>query len=287
MEGDTRGAGCLGVAHIPKCGGLAVRDALATLEGSYTGPRYHDLQHFGDPALVRGLPDDKLGELARAEDLRVLAAGHRLLMGHVSVHSLLDAGCRAVAVQVREPRSRLLSLYRYWQAEPEEVSRAWGLWGSSVVTAAKRPLGEFLAAPGEWPAVDNALWRPVLGAGIPGTARRARRARTPWLAARRYRQVRPHLSIVEWSTRSDRFVERICDRLGEGVPELGRVNTTVVRGERQTIDREAMAMLNDLTRSDTALLRRLMADGLLEHRSPEELDREFAETARRLDFDLA
>lgn len=287
MTAGAGPAGCLGVAHLPKCGGLAVRDALASLEGSYTGPRYHDLQHFGDPQLIAGLPEDKLGELARPEDLRRLAAQHRLVMGHVSVRSLMDAGCRAVAIQVREPRARLLSLYRYWQGEPEEVSRAWGMWGSSVVATAKLPLAGFLSAPAAWPAVDNALWRPVLGSGLPGTAGRARRARTPWLAARRYRAVRPHLSIVEWSTRSDRFVERICQAIGaERVPELTRINTTVVRGEPQSIDAPTMAALEAATRSDTALLRRLMDDGALERRSPAELDAEFTQTAGRLAFEI-
>lgn len=278
---------CIGVAHIPKCGGSAVRNALASLPGTYTGPPYFDLQHFGDPRLVAGLPEDKTADVARGDDLRHLATHHLLLMGHFSVHTLLRAGCRAVAVQVREPRALLLSLYRYWESESDETVRAWGLWGSLLVAAAHMPLAEFLVTPATWPAVDNALWRPILGAGIARSARRARWCRWSWFAARRYREVLPHMAIMEWSIRSDRFVARICEEIrAEQVPDLTRANATVVRGERQAIDAKTMNLLNNLTKSDRALIEKLMADRLLEHRSATDLDSEFVESAQNLGFDL-
>jgi hypothetical protein len=91
--------------------------------------------------------------------------------------------------------------------------------------------------------------------------------------------------VVEWSSRSDVFLERICEYMGEPqVPVLRRENVTEAVGEEQHLDSETIRLLKRFTRDDRLLLERLTDDGLLYRRSREELDEEFMATAARLNF---
>jgi hypothetical protein len=92
---------------------------------------------------------------------------------------------------------------------------------------------------------------------------------------------------VSWTSDSEDFLARVCRELGvDEVPVLDRENVTRVRAEPQVIDRATYRRLLTLTAGDSAVLDRLATDGLLRRRAGEDLDREFAETARRLSFTL-
>jgi hypothetical protein len=263
----------LGVLHIPKCGGSAVRSALARLDGCYAGPLYYDEAHFGEPDLSESLLPSRRAEVASRQQLRPVVARSRLVIGHYSSRSLVAAGAKQLATQIREPRSRLLSLYRYWQGQTPDERQPWGLWGSRLVATADRPLGAFLANPALWPAVDNAMVRQVCQTG----------SRLLRSAPREPRQLR----IVEWASQSQAFVERIYSLFGvSDVPSVQHENVTEVREDRQSIGPAERAELDRLTAGDMSLVGRLVRRGLLEPRSPDQLDREFAETADRLGFDL-
>ena len=81
---------------------------------------------------------------------------------------------------------------------------------------------------------------------------------------------------------------RVWEHLGEpGPPELARVNVTEVVGAPQVLDRNTMGSLELLTGYDRALLAALADRGLLPHRTDDQLDAEFEETAGRLGFTLA
>jgi hypothetical protein len=274
---------CLGILHLVKGGGMAVRDAVARLPGSYTGPRYFDLQQFPVVGLLDGASDETLGTIVDEADYREVVGAHRVVMGHVSAATLLAAGCTDLAVQVREPRSRLLSLYRYWQAQSGPHLASWGTWGLEVVGAADLPLAAFLESPMTWPATDGALARQALG----GIASPYDGART-WRPSDADRErLAARLSVAEWSTDSDRFVARVWSRLGEPeVPALGRVNVTEVVGGPQVLDGTTVATLERLAGPDRALLDHLMDRGLLRRRSDADLDDEFARTAGRLAFTI-
>ena len=85
----------------------------------------------------------------------------------------------------------------------------------------------------------------------------------------------------------ERFVDRICERLGrDGTITVGRVNETQLSGERQVVDAGTLRLLAELTGDDRSLLSWLMEAGLLERRSPAQLDEEFARTCERLNFEL-
>jgi len=275
--------GCLGILHLVKGGGMAVRDAVALLPGSYTGPRYFDRQQFPSDRLLDGASADVLATIVDDDGYRGVVASHRVVMGHVSSATLLGAGCTDLAIQVREPRSRLLSLYRYWQSQSGPHLATWGNWGLDVVGAAHLPLRGFLDADATWPAVDSALARQALGGLV-----------VPYTEPRTWRpggadldRFCDHLAVAEWSRDSGRFVARVWERLGEPAPpELDRVNVTEVTGAHQVIDATTRETLLRLTTLDRDLLAALRDRGLLPLRTDAALDAEFEDTAVRLGFTL-
>lgn len=293
MSGEEPGASapprktrCLGVIHVPKCGGVSIREAVAKLPGSYSGPLYFDEDLFGSAQWVEGLAPVNREKVATQADLAPIARSHRLLIGHYSGATLTAAGCGAVAVQVREPCSRLLSLYRFWQAQDAEARATWGPWGEQLVAKADLPFNDFLADPVVWPAVDNALVRQVLGYRSDARGHRAHFIQRRHVMAR-FSRLRQRLAIADWSSKSERFLERICANLEVSTPpELGHENATEVVGEEQALDRKSAALLEQLTHVDRMFLGRLSTVGILPRRTPRDMDREFEATATRLGFRL-
>jgi hypothetical protein len=274
------GTQCLGILHVPKSGGTAVRNVLSGMSEVYGGPLYFDRAHFGSERLVQGVPTPNAETVASTADIAAMVDTHRAVIGHYSGPTLLEAGCTALAVQVREPRSRILSLYRFWEGQSEEERSGWGLWGSELVASADLPLGAFLRSDAVWPATDNAMHRQIVGA-----AQRRRIAFRRRGAGRE--AVIDKIAIAEWADRSEMFLKQVCARIGvTDVPVLGRDNVTAVSGDVQAIDRDTLTMLMQCTRRDVGLLHELMRVGVLEPRSPEELDDEFQRTLRRMSFRL-
>jgi len=275
---------CLGVLHIPKTGGVALRDALDGLPGCYTGPFYFDKEHFGSVVMTQAIPSPSHERIAKAADLAEIIREHSLVIGHYSTEVLWNAGCVSLAVQFREPRARIISLYRYWQAQLPSVRSSWGRWGSRVIAKADLPFKDFLSSPEVWPAVDNAMARQTLrynqaeghhaialGSGVEAT----------------YSEFVSTLAAADWSCHSESFLERLCEHIGvSAVPDLGRANSTEVAGEEIKIDDATFELLRHLTRMDSLLLEGLMSDGLLPRRSAADLDSEFETAATKLGFQL-
>jgi hypothetical protein len=261
---------------------MALCSALRKLESTHTGPLYYDDRSGVNPD-AWSVPSPNRETIASARELRAVVARHRLVMGHYGGPQLVDAGCAALAVQLREPRSRLLSLYRYWQSRSESELASRGRWGSSVVAKAALPFLDFVSQPDGRPATDNVLVRQTLGVYT-------RAGATLWGAlrlTRAYRALQARLLIAEWTSSSERFLERVCERLGvANVPSLGRENITEVTGEQQQLDAETRRRIDQLTSVDQLFLDRLCSDGVLARRSRRDLDSEFELTAARLGFDF-
>ncbi|MGA8726867.1 MAG: hypothetical protein WB565_17675 [Acidimicrobiales bacterium] len=278
----TTTEGTLGVVHVPKSGGIAVRTVLRELDGSHATAPYFDRELVASVD-VGVLPPSTRDDFVEDGQLREICDEHRLVMGHYSGQLLVDSGCRTLALQVREPRSRVLSLYRYWQSRPDEVIDQWGEWGRTALVSARGSLSEFLRSPHIWPAADSAIARQLLLRRTPPDARAARRLTRKALHGEGYESMRAHLEIVEWASESQRFVERICAFLDEKTDvTVHRENETPMEGEVELLDRKSREVLERLTRYDRELEQRLMDDGLLELRSAAALDAEFEETAERL-----
>ena len=277
--------GLLGVVHLPKSGGTAVRSALAALDDVVAGPCYFDDFMFGGRR-PSGLSDDQEARITSPDHLRRMAEGRRLVIGHYQASTLVDAGCQRLAVQIREPRARLLSLYRYWQLP--EARAGWGSWEATALAAADGSLTSFLAAPAAWPAAVDAVARQLLLSHRPLPAKPGASATTRAVDGAPFDQLLRRLAVVEWSNHADRFVERVAQVIGsETVPTVGRENETPTPTDVQRLDRASLETLSAMTAADSRLIGRLMADGLLERRSPGDLDDELAASAVRLGFQLA
>lgn len=284
----TGRAPCIGVVHVPKSGGSAIRSALSQLPGCYTGPLYYDVQLFGSRAMADALPRKTRKEVVTIRRLRRVIATSRAATGHISAHNFLTAGCGALAVQLREPRGRLLSLYRFWQSQPADVIARWGRWGNELVAKSSGSFAHFLADEAVWATVDNAMSRQLLSDNRDDTAVRMRRHMRWGGWARRYRAVRPYLNVVDWANDSERFLDRLCTTMAaEARPVLRKENVTEVGGERQVLDGRTLDLLSRLTSYDRRLLVALMHDGLLPPRSAADLEAEFRTTAERLRFEVA
>ncbi len=278
----------IGIPHVPKVGGTAVRSAVQSIPGSHaTTPYFDEDMIAGVPVSVSGLSEKVEREFLRDGELRGLCSQYQLVMGHYSGRHLLDAGCSHLALLLREPRARVLSLYRYWRAQHPTVVGDWGDWGATAVASAQAMLPEFLRSSAIWPAKENAIARQVLVHNAPPHAATAGRATDRALRGKGYRTIRDRLAVVEWSTDSQRFVDRICELVDHQVPPVvNRENETPAPDGVQQLDAWSRARLEEATRLDRELIERLMADGLLSPRSATDLDAEFETTAARLGFDL-
>jgi hypothetical protein len=207
-----------------------------------------------------------------------------MVMGHYAVDFLIHGGCPQIAVQLREPRARLLSLYRCWQGLAPETIAGWGSRAGSALRSVQLPLPGFLRSLGAWPAADNAVARHLLGHHTPAEASRARHQLQQELAGDGYQTVRHRIRIVEWSSDSQRFADRLCTALDLDPVTLPRVNETSVSGAVQVLDADCPALLEELTSIDKWVIDRIMSDGLVRARSPEDFDAEFRAAAEHLRF---
>jgi hypothetical protein len=283
----TTTQGTLGVVHVPKSGGIAVRTALQELDRSHAASPYFDRELVANVD-VGILPASTRVDFVDDAHLREICGDHRLVMGHYSAPLLLESGCQSLALQVREPRARVLSLYRYWQSRPDEVLDEWGEWGRTALASARSSLPEFLCSKHIWPATDHAIARQVLLRTTPPEARAARRLTRRELRGKGYETVRARLAIVEWASESQRFVDRIYAFLDEDADvAVHRENETPTGREVEVLDTKSRRILDRRVRFDRELEQRLMDDGLLEQRSATELDAEYEETAERLGITLS
>jgi hypothetical protein len=263
-----------------------VEAAVAGLVGRRSADIYFDQSMIGGID-VGELPDRRRSQFASMGQLQALRRHNLIVVGHFNAQSMVAAGFQRLALQLREPRSRIMSLYRYWRSMPDADRAAWGRWGSQVIASAQLPFTEFLRSPQLWSATDNALARQLVVAAAPSDPSRLRGVIERNVHGDAYQRVRARLRIVEWSTASQRFLDRICiEHLGEAPVPVPLENVTYRSGDRQPITAGGRRRLEEMTRLDGELIARLVADGLLEPRSAHEMDREWEETAARLGFDL-
>lgn len=99
--------------HIPKCAGTSLRTSLESLPGVVVGPKYHDPYLMAIRAGGTS-PTDRDPLAYTIEELADLRLRSTIVMGHIGVKAFLDAGFTSVRILVREPRSRLLSLFDHY-----------------------------------------------------------------------------------------------------------------------------------------------------------------------------
>jgi hypothetical protein len=146
--------------HIPKSGGVSIHMALeaALAPGSLALERFDTsvFCDFKDFDLL--CPDIRSGIVVTEDEVKSLG-NYRAVSGHFSLPTLLQVTeVSSVAVVLREPRTRLLSLYSYWRTPA--IFERWTPYRADRY--ALRPLEQFLSEPRLAPMIDNQMCRMLL-----------------------------------------------------------------------------------------------------------------------------
>jgi hypothetical protein len=150
----------LAFLHMPKTSGMAVSQALAAV----CGPRQwiHGFDHVLFGAFT-GF--DTIAPIQRAAihaKPETIPGDMDLISGHLALSSLTARYPMAQVVTfLREPITRLLSLWLYLRAFTAEELRIWGDWALHLQPA-RGPLGAFLAHDSLASIIDNVYIRMLL-----------------------------------------------------------------------------------------------------------------------------
>jgi hypothetical protein len=150
----------LAFMHIPKTSGCSLMAGL--YEALHPTGRVggFDLSMFGafdafdtvEPAMRRTV----CGHALPIED------ASDLICGHYAYSTIVRSRPNAqLMTALREPRSRLLSLWTFWRVQADDGLRPWGKWGD-IVRLARRPLLEFLGCREAACQTDNVAVRMLL-----------------------------------------------------------------------------------------------------------------------------
>jgi hypothetical protein len=146
--------------HVPKCSGTSLIQALVTAGMAHSAFSGFDGTLFGDFAAFQSFSEQlRLSIYLNTHDLPKRTA---FVAAHMSF-STLSRGFPGgqLLTLLREPMSRLLSLWLFWRSHTDEQLRDWGEWGDRVRNS-RRPLVDFLRAREIACQTDNQLLRMLL-----------------------------------------------------------------------------------------------------------------------------
>jgi hypothetical protein len=146
--------------HVPKCCGTSLIQALVAAGMARSAFAGFDETLFGDFAAF-----ESLGEQLRLSiylNTKELPKRTDFVAAHMSFSTLSRGfpGGQFLTL-LREPMSRLLSLWLFWRSHTDEQLRDWGQWGERVRNS-RRPLVDFLRARAIACQTDNQLLRMLL-----------------------------------------------------------------------------------------------------------------------------
>jgi hypothetical protein len=146
--------------HVPKSAGSSILTALeAALPPGSLAPRRFDASVFCDFDDIDLLRPEMRAKIAVGPREVQSLARYRAITGHFGLSTLLQVtDASSIATVLREPRTRLLSLYMYWRTPG--LDDPWAPYSPSK--HAKQPLFEFLSEPRVAPVVDNQVCRMLL-----------------------------------------------------------------------------------------------------------------------------
>ncbi len=248
--------------HLPKTGGLAVVKSLEKLTG-------HKLPEVRD---------------VRNTEMKSHVFAPSISYGHVPARNLAQYW---VFTFVREPRSRVLSLYRYFTAERviSQVERKWPLLGKTYRRYQNLSLSDWL-----WrvrrdrtlrtlPVMQDMAWyflttKRFFGESQLRSGKIQAVGRLNWLGQESFGRLAHDLGL------SERIERPVLVRSNnyDGHSITHNPLTSLSLRDRKALDRA--------TARDFLFLKRAFDSGNLEPRTEALLDREFLQTAGRLGFEI-
>lgn len=160
LDRDCADSGPRCFMHIPKSGGVSIHTALeSALPAESLAPQRFDTSVFCDFKDFDLLCPETRAEITVTKDEQKTLNTYRAVSGHFSLSTLSQiADPSSIATILREPRTRLISLYLYWRTP--EIFERWNPYRAD--THALRPLAEFLAEPRLAAMTDNQICRMLL-----------------------------------------------------------------------------------------------------------------------------
>jgi len=139
---------------------VSIHTALeSALPSNYLAPQRFDTSVFCDFNEFDSLCPETRAEIAATEDEREILGTYNVVSGHFSLPTLSQiTDPSSIVTILREPRTRLISLYVYWRIP--EIYERWNPYRVDV--HALRPLSEFLSEPYLAPVTDNQICRMLL-----------------------------------------------------------------------------------------------------------------------------
>lgn len=146
--------------HVPKCSGTSLIQALVAAGMAPSAFSGFDETLFGDFAAFESLSEQLRTSIYL--DPNDLPKGTEFVAAHMSFVTLSRGfpGAQLLTL-LREPVSRLLSLWLFWRSHTDEQLQDWGQWGDRVRNS-RRPLVDFLRAREVACQTDNQLLRMLL-----------------------------------------------------------------------------------------------------------------------------
>lgn len=149
----------LAFMHIPKTSGIAVRTGLREVLPSTAFIEGFDYRFFG---AFRSFETMSPEARQLIHEALPPANGNDFVAGHISYSTLIQGRPAARFMTIlREPRSRLLSMWMFWRSFSDEAIRPLGAFGR-VVRLTRRPVVEFLNHPETACQFDNIAVRMLM-----------------------------------------------------------------------------------------------------------------------------
>jgi Sulfotransferase family len=146
--------------HIQKTGGNSLSEALSGALKPRAAFGAFDRFLFGDFADFESMSEESRSKILFTS--RDLPPNLDFLVGHMSFSAMSQAYPRAQFITVlREPMSRLISLWLFSRSTTDRYLEPWGKW-ADVVRQSHQPLKEFLRARSLACATDNVCVRMLL-----------------------------------------------------------------------------------------------------------------------------
>lgn len=279
----------VGVVHVPKCGGTTLKNLLSDLTTTYTGEKYFE-KSLLDRRHKSSMPDGELVRFANLNQLRILYRSNSVIIGHFSAHFLRKAGAEIVVAIVREPRSRLISLYRYWQSLDRigDLQRQ-GLRGLQISSSLHSGFESFLTNVNIVENTDNQIARFLIGplttrGGLWGGLRHHGGLEYRPIAGKWQKSVLANVDRVFWSSERDHLLRYVASKVGArsspGSTTL-HLNRTPITGENEHLRPSVVEEMSTRTHFDSEVLKFLMEENRLSFRSQQELDQDFAHEAQK------